>query len=98
MVYASYGICNEAPAGPSVSAAGVQQDRPVGPAAAGAVDGPADGGRQRDEDHLGALAADSQDAVAVFLAEVGDIGASGFEGPQAEQAEHGDEGEAAGVG
>jgi hypothetical protein len=71
----------------------VQQDRPVGPAAASAVDGPADGGRQRDEDHFGALAADPQDAVAVFLAEVGDIGTGGFEDPQAQQAEHGDEGE-----
>jgi hypothetical protein len=68
---------------PHPGAAGVQQDRPVGPAAASAVDGPADGGRQRDEDYFGALAADSQDAVAVFLAEVGDIGAGVFEDPQA---------------
>jgi hypothetical protein len=34
-----------------------------------------------------------QDAVAVFLAEVGDVGAGGFEDPQAEQPEHGDQGE-----
>jgi hypothetical protein len=43
-----------------------------------AVDSPADGGRQRDQDDLGALAADAQYPVAVFLAQVGDVGAGGF--------------------
>ena len=44
----------------------------------------ADGGRQRDQDDLGAFAAYPQHAMAVFLAEVGDAGAGGFEDPQAE--------------
>ena len=79
-------------------AAAVEQDRPVGAVADGAVDGPADRRRQRDEDDLAALAAHPQDPVAVFLAEVGDVGAAGFEDPQAEQAEHGDQGEVVGVG
>jgi hypothetical protein len=70
----------------------------IGPsvaAADGVVDCTPDGRRQRDQDHFGAFAAGSQDAVAVFLAEVGDVGAGGFEDPQAEQAEHCDEGEVA---
>jgi hypothetical protein len=70
-------------------AAGVQQDRPADPGSYRPVDGPADRGRQRDQDDLGALAAYAQDPVAVFLAEVGDVGAGGLENPQAEQAEHG---------
>ncbi len=45
--------------------------------------------RQRDQDDLGALAADPQDPVAMLLAEVGDVRAGGLEDPQAEQAEHG---------
>ena len=49
-------------------------------------------------DDLVALAAHAQDAVAVFLAEVGDVGAAGFEDPQAEQPEHGDQGEVVRVG
>jgi hypothetical protein len=69
-------------------AAGVQQDRPALPGAGRPVDGPADRGRQRDQDHLGALAADPQHSVAVFLAEVGDVRTGGFEDSQAEQAEH----------
>jgi hypothetical protein len=68
-------------------AAGVQQDRPTDPGGYRPVDGPADCGRQRDQDDLGALAAHAQDPVAVFLAEVGDVRAGGFEDPQAEQAE-----------
>ena len=43
---------------------------------------------QRDQHHLGALAAYSQHPVAVLLAEVGDVRAGGFEDPQAEQPEH----------
>jgi hypothetical protein len=39
---------------------------------------------QRDKYDLGALAAYSQDAVAVFLAKVADAGAAGFEDPQPE--------------
>jgi hypothetical protein len=45
------------------------------------VDGPADRWWQRDQDDLGAFAGDAQDAVAVFLAEVGDVGGSGLEDP-----------------
>jgi hypothetical protein len=48
-------------------AAGVQQDRPAVPIADRPVDGPANGGRQWDQDDLGALAAYPQDPVAVFL-------------------------------
>ncbi len=76
----------------------VEQDRPVVPQAGGPVDGPADGGWQRDLDHLGALAAYAQDPVAVFFAEVSDVRAGGFEDPQAEQAEHGHQGEVVRVG
>ena len=43
------------------------------------------------KDGLLALADDAQDAVAVFLAEVGDVGAGGFEDAQAEQAEKTDQ-------
>jgi hypothetical protein len=53
------------------------------------VDGPADRGRQRDQDHLGAFAAYAQHPVAVFLAEIADVRAGCLEDPQAEQAEHG---------
>jgi hypothetical protein len=59
----------------------------------GTVDRAADRGRQRDQDDFGALAADSEDAMAVFLAVAGNVGARGFEDPQAEEAEHRDEGE-----
>ena len=50
------------------------------------VDGPAHGWRQRDQDHLGALAADPQHPVLVLVAEVG---GGGLEDPQAQQAGHG---------
>ena len=70
-------------------AAAVEQDRPAGAVCGRPVDGPADCWRQRDQDHLGALAAHPQHPVAVLLAEVGDVGAGGFEDPLAEQAEHG---------
>jgi hypothetical protein len=48
------------------SAAGVQQDRPADHGGYRPVDGPADRGRQRDQDDLGALAAHSQDPVTVL--------------------------------
>jgi hypothetical protein len=70
-------------------AAAVEQDRAAGAVGGGAVDGPADRRGQRDQDDLGSLAAYTQDAVAVFLAQVGDVGAGGFEDPQAQQPEHG---------
>jgi hypothetical protein len=66
-------------------AAAVEQDRPASPVCGGAVGGPADRRGQRDQDDLGAFAANAQDAVAVFLAQVGDAGAGGFEDPQAQQ-------------
>jgi hypothetical protein len=53
------------------------------------ADGLANGGRERDQDDLGALAAHAQRAVAVLLAEVGDVRAGGCEDPQAQQAEYG---------
>jgi hypothetical protein len=70
-------------------AAGVQQDRPAGPEADRPVDGPADRWWQRDQHHLGALAAYSQHPVAVLLAEVSNVHGGGFEDPQAQQSEHG---------
>ncbi len=79
------------PVHPGVAA--VEQDRPAGPVRDCAVDGPAGCRGQRDKDDLGALAADPQDLVAVFLAQVGDAGAGGFEDPQAQQPEHGHQGE-----
>ena len=57
------------------------------PAMARSMARPAAG--QRHQDDLGALAAHARDAVAVFLARVGDAGARGFEGPQAQWPEHG---------
>ena len=65
----------------------VEQDRPAGPVADGGVKGATDRGRQRDEDGLVALADDPQNAVAVFLAEVGDVRSGRFEDPQAVQPE-----------
>jgi hypothetical protein len=45
---------------------------------------PARPGGQRDQDDLGAFAADAQYPVAVFFAKVGDVGAGGFDDPQVE--------------
>jgi hypothetical protein len=70
-------------------AAAVEQDRPAHAGSARPVDGPADRWRQRDQDDLGALAAHTEDPVAVLLAEVGDVRAGGLEDPQAQQTEHG---------
>jgi hypothetical protein len=75
------------PVHPGASA--VDQDRPSRAAADGLVDGPADCGRQRDQDHLAALATHAQDPVAVLFAQIGDVGTSGLEDAQAEQPEHG---------
>ena len=67
----------------------IEQDRPAGTGPDRAVDGPANGRRQRDKNNLGALTAHAQDPVAVLLAEVGDIRAGGLEDPQAQESEHG---------
>jgi hypothetical protein len=74
-------------------AAAVEQDRAGVPGAGCAIDGPSDRWWQRDQDHLGALAADSQHPVTVFLAKVTDVRTGGFEDPQAQPAEHGHQGE-----
>ncbi len=79
-------------------AAAVEQDRPPRPGPGCPVDGPADGGRQRDQDDLGALAAHAQHPVAVLFVQVGDVGAGGLEDPQAQQAEHGRQREVYGFG
>ena len=79
-------------------AVAAEQDRPGAAVAHGAVDGPADRRRQRHQDDLAAFAADAQDPVPVFLAEVADVRASGLEDPQAQQAEHGHQGEVKRVG
>jgi hypothetical protein len=71
------------PAGGSVAihpgAEGVAQDRPLRASVDGAVDGSGHRGWQRDQDDRAALAADTQDPVAVLLAQVGDAGAARFE-------------------
>jgi len=70
----------------------------IGPAVRVATaDGPGHRWWQRHQHHLGALADDSQDAVAVFLAQVGDVRAGGFEDPQPEQAQHRHQREIVGV-
>jgi hypothetical protein len=61
----------------------VEQDRAGRSAADGAVDSLPDRRGQRDQDHLAALAADSQHPVTVLFAEITDICAGGFEDPQA---------------
>jgi hypothetical protein len=75
---------------------GFEQDGATGTAADGLVDGPPDGGWQRYQHDLGAVAAHAQHPVAVLLAKVGNVRAGGFEDPQAEQHEHRDEREVAG--
>jgi hypothetical protein len=69
--------------------AAVEQDRAAHPACDSAVDGPADGRRQRDQDDLAALAAHAKDAVTVLLTQVADIGTGSFEDSQAQHPEHG---------
>jgi len=56
----------------------VEQDRAAHPSCDGAVDGPADCRRQRDQDDLAALVAQAKDPVAVLLAQVADVSAGGF--------------------
>lgn len=65
------------------SSAAVEQDRSGVAVGDGAVDGAPDCWRQRDQDNLAAVAADSQHPGAVFFAEVTDVSAGGFENPQA---------------
>jgi hypothetical protein len=67
---------------------GVHQDRPRSPCADRPVDRPRHRRWQRHQHHLGALAHDPQDAVPVFLTQVGDVRAGGFEDPQPKQAQH----------
>src|ERR1700733_8135795 len=54
-------------------AAAVEEDGSTGTAADGAVDGPSNSWRQRDQRDLGAFAAHTQHPVAVLFARVGDI-------------------------
>jgi hypothetical protein len=65
------------------------RDRPACAGSGCPVNGPADGGRQRDQDHLGALAAGPQDPVAVLFAGIGDVRSGGLADPRAGQAGHG---------
>ena len=79
----------------------IRAPRPLsrtGPRSRCPVDGPAGRGRQRELDHLGALAAHARHPVAVLVAEVGEVGAGGVEDPRAEQAGQGRRREAAGAG
>ena len=55
-----------------------QEHRPAGALADGQVDRPCRARRQRDGDHLAALAGDGQGAVAAFQAQVIDVRAGGF--------------------
>jgi hypothetical protein len=77
---------------------GIEQDGPAVPVVGCPVDGPADRGRQRHQNDLGALAADAQHSVAVLLAEVADVCGGGLEDPQAQQAEHGHQREVVAIG
>src|SRR5271165_7233704 len=63
--------------------AAVEQDRAPHPAFDGAVHGPADRRRQRDQDDLAALAAHAKDTVTMLFTQVVDAGAGGLEDPQA---------------
>ena len=78
--------CGRMPVHPS--AAAVEQDRPANTRPDCPVNGPPNCWRQRDQDHLGALAAHAEYPVTVFLAEIGYVRAGSFEDPQAQQAEH----------
>jgi hypothetical protein len=64
-------------------AAAVEQGRSAYAGSDRLVDGPADCGRQPDQDDLGALAAHAQHPLAVLLAEIGDVRAGGLEDLQA---------------
>ena len=71
-----------------LGAAAVEQDRPAGAAADGLVDGPADRGRQRDQDNLGAFAAHTQHPLAVLFTQVCDASSGGLKDAQAKQPGH----------
>ncbi len=70
-------------------AAAVEQDRAAGAGIDRFADRAPGGGRQRDQDDLGAFAAHAQHPVAVIFAEAGDAGAGSFEDPQAGRTGHG---------
>jgi hypothetical protein len=57
----------------------VEQDRPAGPVADRAVDGPTDRRWQGHQYDLGALAAYPQYSMPMLLAQVIDVGPAGFE-------------------
>jgi hypothetical protein len=63
------------------SSGAVERDRPGYPVSDGSLDRPHYRRRERDEHDPAALADNSQDAVAVFLAEVGDVRPAGLEDP-----------------
>ena len=67
------------------AAAPVEQQCPGCSVASGSIDGAADRWRKRNEDDLAALAADPENAVAMFFSEVVNVGADGLEDPQPEQ-------------
>jgi hypothetical protein len=67
------------------------QPPPVRALADGQVDRPGGPRRQRDGDHLAALAGDRQRPVPALQAEVVDVGAGGLGNPQPVQREQGDQ-------
>jgi hypothetical protein len=67
-----------------------QEHRPVRALADGQVDRPGGAWRQRDSDHLAALAGDSQRPVPALLAELLDVSAGGLGDPQPVQREQRD--------
>ena len=75
------------------AAAPATEQRSVLSAVDGAVNGAGDRRWQRHEDHLAALAANSQHPVAVLLAEVLHVGASRFEDPKAQEPQEAHQGE-----
>ena len=79
-------------------AAVVEQERAAAAARDGTVDGTPDRWRQGHQDNLAAFAADPQDPVAMFFAEIAQVRAGGFEDPQAQQAEHRDQREVVRIG
>ena len=83
------------PVHPGIAA--IEQDRSARAGSGCPVDGPTDGGRQRDQDNLGALTAYAQHPVTMLFAEIADVRSSGLEYPQAEQPEHGHQREVARV-
>ena len=68
-----------------------QEHRPVRALADGQVDRPGSARRQRDGDHLAALAGDRESPVPALQAQVLDVGASGLRYPQPVQCGQGDQ-------